>query len=173
MAKPITVLTKEMEPITATVTDSVYFKYTIEDTSDLEQMQLLLNISKRKDVQVYIHRAAYPSHIFNDHEYALGNIKPHTLMAIHKNYYMREMYHDANPFQYDYEANDVLYYPNFSHTNPDCFEPANRDKLDAHRLAKVTTWTPESGPELNFVTPFSLTEPVEDRMDLLFSAAMW
>ena len=116
-----------MEPFTTTVADSIYFKYTIEDISDLEQMLLLLNISKRKDLQVYVHRAAYPSHVFNDHEYALGDIPEHALRAIYKNYYMKEMYHDANPFQYDRETDQVIYYPNFSHTNPDCFDPDNRD----------------------------------------------
>ena len=155
-AKPITKLHKEMAPIEATVSDSVYFQYTIEDTSDLEQMLLMLNISKRKDLQVYIHRAAYPSHVFNDHEYALGDVPSHALKAIYQNYYMKEMYHDANPFQYDREIDQVLYHPNFSHTNQDCFDPTNRDKLDSHRIAQYTTWSPDSGPELNFVTPYRL-----------------
>ncbi len=99
-AKPITQLTKEMEPFQATVTDSIFFKYTISDTSDLENMLLLLNISKRKDLQVYIHKNSYPSEVFQEHEYALGDIPEHVLRAIFRNYYMREMYHDATPFIY-------------------------------------------------------------------------
>ena len=49
-AKEITVLTKEIAPFQATVIDSIFFKYTIQDTSDLENMLLLLRISNRKDL---------------------------------------------------------------------------------------------------------------------------
>ena len=59
-AKPITELSNSQGPITSTVTDSVFFKYTIQDLSDLDNQLLLLNISKRKDLQIYIHRIEYP-----------------------------------------------------------------------------------------------------------------
>ena len=49
-AKEITQLTKEMAPLQATVVDSLFFKYTIQDTSDLENMLLLLRVSNRKDL---------------------------------------------------------------------------------------------------------------------------
>ena len=45
--------------------------------------------------------------------------------------------------------------------------------LDSARVAQFTTWTPENGPDLPFVTPYNLTEPPEDRIDLVFTAAMW
>ena len=89
-----------MPPLQATVTDSLFFKYTIENTADLENMLLLLNISKKEDLQVYIHKNSYPSDLFNEHDYALGDIPEHVLRAMYQNYYMREMYHDATPFHY-------------------------------------------------------------------------
>jgi hypothetical protein len=49
-AKEITELSNKSEPIPATVNDSVFFKYTIQDVSDLENMLLLLNVSKKKDL---------------------------------------------------------------------------------------------------------------------------
>ena len=66
----------------------------------------------------------------------------------------------------------MIYYPHFQNTNPDCFEPDNREKLDAHRMARFTAWTPERGPDLAFVTPFNIDEP-DDRMDLCINAEMW
>ena len=67
---------------------------------------------------------------------------------------MKEMYHDANPFHYVKSLDNVLYYPHFRHTNPDLFNPDHREMLDSTRVAKYTTWTPENGPELPFVTPY-------------------
>ena len=55
--------------------------------------------------------------------------------------------------------------------NPDCFDPAKSDKLDAIRVAKLNKWSPES-VNSDLVTPYNFEEP-EDRLDLLFPAAMW
>ena len=162
-----------MPPFETTVTDSLYFKYTIEDTSDLENMLLLLNVSNRKDLQIYIHSRTYPSDLFGEHEYALGDIPEHVIRAMFQNYYMKEMYHDANPFHYVKSLDNVLYYPHFNHTNQDLFNPDNRQMLDSARVAQFTTWSPENGPDLPFVTAYNLTEPPEDRIDLVFTAAMW
>lgn len=46
-AKPVTLLTNEGDPLTATVHDCVFFKYVLQDTSDLERLFLLLNVSNR------------------------------------------------------------------------------------------------------------------------------
>lgn len=120
-------------------------------------MLLLLNVSKKKDLQIYIHKASYPSDLHMEHEYALGDIPEHVLRAMFQNYYMREMYHDANPFHYVRELDQIVYYPHFRHTNPDLFVPDNKEKLDSHRVAKYTTWTAENGPDLPFVTEFNQT----------------
>ena len=45
-AKPVIMLTNE--PATVTVHDSIFFKYVLQDTSDLERLFLLLNVSNRK-----------------------------------------------------------------------------------------------------------------------------
>lgn len=49
-AKNITVLKPLLQPVDATVTDSAFFKYTIEDVSDLDNLHLLLNVSKKRDL---------------------------------------------------------------------------------------------------------------------------
>ena len=81
-AKPITMLNSESTSTTATVTDSMFFKYTIANTSDLENLLLLINVSNRKHLQVYIHKNSYPSEQFSEHEYALGDIPEHVLRAM-------------------------------------------------------------------------------------------
>lgn len=87
---------------------------------------------------------------------------------------MKEMYHDANPFHYVPALGQVQYYPHFRHTNPDCFNPDHKEMLDSTRVAKYTTWNPETGPDLSFVTPYKhASSPLEDRVDLVFTAAMW
>ena len=40
------------------------------------------------DLQVYIHKNSYPSDLFNEHDYALGDIPEHVLRAMYQNYYM-------------------------------------------------------------------------------------
>ena len=97
-AKPITELSSLAAPLQTTVTDSVFFKYTIQDTSDLENLLLLLNVSKKKDLQIFIHKTSYPSELRNEYDYALGDVPEHVLKAMSLNYYMKEMYHDASPF---------------------------------------------------------------------------
>jgi len=138
-------------------------------------MLLLLNVSNRKHLQIYVHKNSYPSDIFTEHEYALGDVPEHVLRAMFQNYYMREMYHDANPFQYVRAFDQILYYPHFRHVNQDLFVPALREMLDSHRVARHTTWTKEEGPDLGFVTPNLDTNALEseNRIDLVFTAAMW
>ena len=86
------------------------------------------------------------------------------------------MYHDANPFQYVRALDQIQYYPHFGYCNPILFKPEHRELLDAERVAQHTTWTRDGGPELNFVTPpeeESKEKVVDDRIDLVFTAAMW
>ena len=53
------------------------------------------------------------------------------------------------------------------------FNPSNRDKLDAARISKLTTWTPNSGVELDWVTGDEIVSEPADRIDLLFEAGLW
>ena len=88
-------------------------------------------------------------------------------------YYMKEMYSEANPFQYVEQLDTVVYYNHFRHTNPELFKPDNREKLDAERLSRHTTWTPSDGLELDWVTDEKSVEEPPDRVDLLFEAGLW
>ena len=133
----------------------------------------MLNVSNRKRVQIYVHKRNYPSFELDEHEFAVGNIPDELLKRMFKMYYMKEMYSEANPFQYVEQLDTVLYYNHFRHTNPELFKPDNREKLDAKRLARNTTWTPSDGLDLDWVTDEEITEELPDRVDLLFEAGLW
>ena len=61
-------------------------------------MFLLLNITNRERLQVYIHKRNYPSELPDEHEFAVGDLPDHVLQRMFQMYYMKEMYQDANPF---------------------------------------------------------------------------
>ena len=48
----------------------------------------------------------------------------------------------------------------------------NSDKLDAMRIRKLTTWTPEK-LKLENVTEQSSEEKLPDKIDLLFEGLIW
>ena len=70
-----------MPPLDVTVTDKLFFKYFIEDVSDLDNILLLLNLSNKKDLQVYINLVEYPSIERNQHVFVIGDIPKPILMA--------------------------------------------------------------------------------------------
>ena len=117
-AKPVVLLENTADPTPVTVHDSAFFKYVLQDTSDLERMFLLLNITNRERLQVYIHKRNYPSELPDEHEFAVGDLPDHVLQRMFQMYYMKEMYQDANPFQYVKALDTVAYYSHFRHTNP-------------------------------------------------------
>ena len=122
------------ESVSVEIKDSAFFKYVIQNTKDLEKLFLLLNVSNRKRVQIYVHKKNYPSVEIDEHEFAVGNIPDEILKRMFKMYYMKEMYSEANPFQYVEQLDTVIYYNHYRHTNPELFKPDNREKLDAERL---------------------------------------
>ena len=74
-----------MGPLEVTVNDSLFFKYTIDEKTDLEDKLLLLNVSNREDLQIYINSHSYPSSKKNEFEYALGDLPERVLKSMFKN----------------------------------------------------------------------------------------
>ena len=111
---------------------------------DLERKFFLLNVSKRKDISIYIHRKSYPSEAEDEHEYALGEIPEKVLQRMFKMHYMRELFQMANPYIYVKDLNHILYYPTFRYCNSELFLPENKEKLDSKIISQITTWTPKS-----------------------------
>ena len=63
----------------------------------MAKLLLLLNVSTKKNLQVYIGSTNYPSEK-TDYDYAVGDIPDSSLKDICTKYYMRELYQAANPF---------------------------------------------------------------------------
>ena len=59
---------------TVSIADSAFFKYTIDSKSDLERLNLLLNVSNRKNLQVFISKKQYPTEIDNENIYSVGDV---------------------------------------------------------------------------------------------------
>ena len=67
-------LTDMNAPIQATCSSDnpCFFKYSIKDGSDLEELLILLNLSERKRLTAYIHWTTYPSQKKNEHGFCVG-----------------------------------------------------------------------------------------------------
>ena len=128
-------------------------------------------MSTKKNLQVYIGSQNYPSETGDEYDYAVGDIPDALLRKVCTKYYMKELYQAANPFQYEQEQDKVVYNPNFRHINPSFFKPSKMEKLDAERICKLTTWTPDKMLVDNWMSvPDDLKVTPYDRIDLLFDA---
>ena len=71
-------------PFSATVGETpLYFQYSVAEIGDdLENQLLLLNISKRTNLQVYVHIHEWPDE--NNHLYPLGDVPENVLKTFFK-----------------------------------------------------------------------------------------
>ena len=72
-ARPLTLL-KRGEITTHTVTDCVFFNYFIEEKSDFENLLLLLNVSKKENLQVFINKQVYPGELNGEYNFVAGDL---------------------------------------------------------------------------------------------------
>ena len=170
-ARPVTIL--DASVYSATVRDSLFFKYGIKDKSDFENALLLLNLSKKEHLEVYIGKNSYPSASLDEHLIAVGSVPDHVLKVSQQRCCMLELLQDLTPFKFEAGEDKVKYLGSFRHLNPDLFKPEHQDKLDSTRVARYTTWTPERGSELSQMTPFRQEGELRDSIDLVLSAAAW
>ena len=118
-AKPVKTLRSDQEMI-ATVTDSIFFKYMINEKGpDLETTLIKLNLSTKKHLQVYIDKNRYPSAESNEHNYAIGDLPDSLLKVMGQKTGMLEIMQDLSPFVYDSESGIINYTGSFKHMNQD------------------------------------------------------
>lgn len=84
-----------------------------------------------------------------------------------------EIFEDSSPFIYDEGQDRVVFRKDFGHLNPEAIYPEAEDWIDGHRIAKVTTWSHEKGPELEAASAYDTTIPLKDSIDFLFRSKMW
>ena len=90
-AKPIIQLKHSDPPLHTDVKDCMFFMYSIEDTSDLERLLLLLNVTNRKNLQVYVHRKNYPSQLEGEFTFAAGDLPDQVLQQFKNMYLMAQL----------------------------------------------------------------------------------
>ena len=108
--------------IQATVTDSLFFKYMIQDTSDLERMQFLLKVSQKENLQIYLHKERYPGQASYEHSHAVGDLPEQVLLNMQSKGTMLDIVQDMTPFKYCEETDSIQYQANYRHMNTDLFK---------------------------------------------------
>ena len=77
IGKDVTVL-EQGSPIQTVVEDCLFFKFEVQDClacPDLANELLLLNVSKKSDLQVFIGNDGFPGSEDDNYDYAVGDIK--------------------------------------------------------------------------------------------------
>ena len=62
--------------------------------------------------------------------------------SMFKKIYMRELYTDANPFQYIQALDTVQYYDQFTWLSQEYFDPSTAEFFDGDRILKHTCYNP-------------------------------
>ena len=84
-----------------------------------------------------------------------------------------ELFEDSSPFVYDESKDSIVYRKDFGHLNPEAILPEAEDWLDGLRIAKVTTWSHETGPENEAASGYNTSVPLKDAIDFVFWGKMW
>lgn len=157
-----------------TVIDSVFFQFALNDTSDLENALFLLQLTTKKNIQVFVSKnCSYPGRGQGEHLLAFGDLPDSLLFESAMKPHMLEVMQDLTPFSFDEDEDKVKYQSSYRHLNPDLFLTENSDKLDSARLSRLTTWTHQAqGPFSGKTTP-AVSEVAKDRLDAFFSTAVW
>ena len=172
-AKPVTELQSSREPTPAVVKDSVFFKYTIKQKEDLDRVFLLLNVSVKEGIQVYISSKEYPSEAKGEHVYAVGDVPSHVIAEYPNMYLMSQVFREAITFRYDDQSDQIVYCGTFEHTNPHLLDYESEDKLDTERLCKLTTYSKDTHPDFDWLTPFEKAGELPNKIDFMFDASGW
>ena len=87
-------------PYEATIgDDALFFTYSVESVEELENHLLLLNVSNRTKLQVYVHLHPFPDE--KNHHYPLGDVPDYALKALFKASLKMEIFEDSSPYIYD------------------------------------------------------------------------
>ena len=94
-----------------------FFKYAIREKSDLEELLILVNLSERKRLAVYLHWTNYPSANKNEHDYCLGALPSEPLSKLLADPARMELFTEEVPFEYDSETDKAIYTGKISRKN--------------------------------------------------------
>jgi len=153
------------------VEDIAYFKYQINSAADFEQLFLLIQLSQKKHLEIFIHEKIYPDE--EDHLWVVGDLPEHVIKMIFKKIYLRELFCEANPFQYIRELDTLQYYDNFNMLSKEFVDPLSAEHFDGDKVERFMCWTDELAEKYPYTTKPIDKSSKEDRIDLLIEAEIW
>ena len=141
--------------------DQLFFQYELEDEQDLENMDamlhgianifFLLKVSRKQDIAVYVSSVSkHPS--AKECEYFVGDLPEDVVLEkivdkMLESDWMKDMLSVPNPFQYDGEADKVVYN---THFNEKHLQTVNSTQsLISERLTNLTSYTPQKKPDVS------------------------
>ena len=96
-------------PINFNVNESpLFFSFKIAHIADLENNLILLNVSNRCQLQIYLDRkTAFPDS--ENHFFSLGDVSETVLEKLFKSSLKMETFEESSPFVYDIEMDKVIH----------------------------------------------------------------
>lgn len=86
------------------------------------------------------------------------------------------IFEDSSPYFYDESKDTIVYRTDFGHVNPEAIYPDASDHIDGLRVAKVTTWTPDSREPDYGISSYNLAngqKELADKIDFIFWGKHW
>jgi hypothetical protein len=118
-----------------------------------------------------VHERIYPDE--EDHLWVVGNLPDDIVRTIFKKIYMRELFTDANPFQYVQVLDTLQYYDNFNWLTSDFIDPNTQNCFDGDRVEKMICWSKEMTEKYPYLMKVSQGNVIDDRIDLVIDAEIW
>ena len=180
LKEPISILKNNGLVTYSSVSAKIFFKYEIATHSissrglDLDNLLLLLNVSNRKDLKVYIGHSEYPSAEGEGIMYALGDLTDDELKQAIDKSEMRRSLSAVDVFKYDITTDKILYSPTYFDNDHALLTSLASGFINTDKLFKLTTYKPSGGlcTILWKTIPTSDVEP-PNRIDFLMNARDW
>jgi len=99
---------------------------------------------------MFIHEKFYPDE--EDHLWVVGDLPENVIKTIFKKIYLRELFCEANPFQYVRALDTLQYYDQFNWLTPELIEPEYSEFFDGDRVERYMCWNDELSKKFPYTT---------------------
>lgn len=120
---------------------------------------------------MFIHENIYPDE--ENHLWIVGDLPEHVIKTIFKKIYLRELFCEANPFQYIRALDTLQYYDNLNMLSEEFIHPDSMEFFDGDKVERFMCWTDELAQKYPYTTKPKDMSAREDRLDLVIEAEIW
>ena len=92
-------------------------------------------------MEIFIHENIYPDE--ENHLWIVGDLPEHVIKTIFKKIYLRELFCEANPFQYIRALDTLQYYDNLNMLSEEFIHPDSIEFFDGDKVERFMCWTDE------------------------------